>query len=158
MGFYSARALVKAGSTGVSGKTGVGTVDAVELCGKVLRRHDKTSKKFIALAGIPFPPEQIFTTLGTIFFASFVLKLLFKKAAWSYFTGVRVGWIDSKDLGEIAGVADRIHRECLPAAPEVRQFVPAPKPLIVGKGLKHVQEAMDVQMKGVSAQKVVVTL
>ncbi|MCJ1386603.1 hypothetical protein MMC17_009729 [Xylographa soralifera] len=142
----------------LAGAYSVGTVDAVELCDQVLRRHGNTSKKFIALAGLPFPPEQISTTLGTVSFVSSVIWLLLKKAAWSIFTGVHVSWIDSKDMGETDGVAGRIYRDFLPAALEARQFVPAPKPLIVGNGLEHIQEAMDIQMKGVSAQKVVVTL
>ena len=135
-----------------------GGADQLDVCDKVLRRHRKTSNKFIALAGIPFPPDQISTTLGTVSLLSFVVWLLLKKTVLSYFTGVHVRWVDSKDLGETDGVAGRIHRDFLPKALDAGQFVPAPKPLIVGKGLEKVQEAMDVQMKGVSAQKVVVTL
>ncbi len=34
----------------------------------------------------------------------------------------------------------------------------APEPFVVGHGLEYTQEAFDVQKKGVSAKKVVVTL
>jgi hypothetical protein len=45
----------------------------------------------------------------------------------------------------------------LPVALAQGEFIPAPEPLIVGKGLEHIQEALDLSKKGVSA-KVVVTL
>ncbi len=34
----------------------------------------------------------------------------------------------------------------------------APEPLVIGKGLEHVQAGFDAQKKGVSARKVVVSL
>ncbi|KAL4978406.1 hypothetical protein BDW66DRAFT_149241 [Aspergillus desertorum] len=38
------------------------------------------------------------------------------------------------------------------------RFVPAPPPLVVGKGREKIQEALDIQLKGVSGKKLVVTL
>ena len=46
----------------------------------------------------------------------------------------------------------------LPKALKAGKFVPAPKPLIVGKGLEALQEGVDLIQKGVSAQKLVVLL
>ena len=46
----------------------------------------------------------------------------------------------------------------LPKALDEGQFVPSPKFLSAGKGLGKIQGAMDMQMKGVSAQKIIVTL
>ncbi|PCG94007.1 Alcohol dehydrogenase superfamily, zinc-type [Penicillium occitanis (nom. inval.)] len=37
-------------------------------------------------------------------------------------------------------------------------FIAAPEPLVVGKGLEHIQEAMNLNKKGVSAKKVVVPI
>jgi hypothetical protein len=51
-----------------------------------------------------------------------------------------------------------IYEDYLPNALAKGQFVAAPEPLIVGKGLESIQEALEVHMKGVSAKKVVVSL
>jgi hypothetical protein len=46
----------------------------------------------------------------------------------------------------------------LPAALAKGKYVAAPEPQVVGKGLEDVQEAFDVNKRGVSAKKVVVSL
>jgi NADPH:quinone reductase-like Zn-dependent oxidoreductase len=51
-----------------------------------------------------------------------------------------------------------IYEDFLPKALATGQFVAAPEPLVVGKGLEHIQTAFEVQRKGVSAKKVVVSL
>ncbi|GAM82788.1 hypothetical protein ANO11243_007740 [Dothideomycetidae sp. 11243] len=51
-----------------------------------------------------------------------------------------------------------IFADYLPCALEEGSFVPAPEPMVVGKGLDKIQEAYEVHRKGVSAKKVVVTL
>jgi len=51
-----------------------------------------------------------------------------------------------------------IFEQFLPSALAERQFVPAPEPIIVGKGLDKIQDAFLVHKQGVSAKKVVVTL
>lgn len=55
-------------------------------------------------------------------------------------------------------VGEAIYVDYLPKALASTAFVPAPSPEIVGKGLEHVQEAVDKIMRGVSATKLVVTL
>lgn len=64
--------------------------------------------------------------------------------------------------GNIAGdepeVAQKVWGEFVPAALESEELRPFPEPLIVGKGLKHVQDGLDTQKKGVSAKKVVIEL
>lgn len=56
------------------------------------------------------------------------------------------------------GLSKTIYEDFLPKALRARSFVPAPDPLIVGRGLEYVQEALDLYVKGVSAKKVVVLL
>ncbi len=51
-----------------------------------------------------------------------------------------------------------IYVDFLPKALASGQYVAAPNPHVVGKGLDCIQAAFDVQKKGVSAQKVVVSL
>jgi NADPH:quinone reductase-like Zn-dependent oxidoreductase len=48
--------------------------------------------------------------------------------------------------------------EYLPAALADGRFLPSPAPEVVGHGLEHVQAALDVLRRGVSARKIVVTL
>jgi hypothetical protein len=72
--------------------------------------------------------------------------------------GFEVKFIDLKDAAEPTGHVARLFTEFLPQALATGQFVPAPKPLVVGNGLDKIQDAMDRQLQGVSAQKVVVTL
>ncbi|PMD32428.1 oxidoreductase [Hyaloscypha variabilis F] len=62
--------------------------------------------------------------------------------------------LDLKD-NELGAI---IFEDFLPKALEEGSYVYAPKPLVVGKGLDKVQEAFEVLKKGVSAQKVVVSL
>ena len=55
-------------------------------------------------------------------------------------------------------VGKAVYEDFLPEALKAGSFVPAPEPLISGKGLESVQEAVGLQQKGVSARKVVVSL
>ncbi|KAJ9602796.1 hypothetical protein H2200_012576 [Cladophialophora chaetospira] len=55
-------------------------------------------------------------------------------------------------------VAEAVWGKFLPKALEAGTFVPAPEPFVAGHGLEKIQEAVDIQRKGTSAQKVVVTL
>lgn len=71
--------------------------------------------------------------------------------------GVKHGYAHGATLAwdEVGG---KVYNEFLGKALEEGTFVPAPEPLIVGHGLEKMQEAYDVQQKGVSAKKVVVTV
>ena len=55
-------------------------------------------------------------------------------------------------------VGKAVYEDFLPEALKAGSFVPAPEPLISGKGLESVQEAVGLHQKGVSARKVVVSL
>ncbi|KAL3446430.1 zinc-binding oxidoreductase CipB [Aspergillus insuetus] len=55
-------------------------------------------------------------------------------------------------------VGKAIYEDFLPKALEAGSFVPAPEPLVAGRGLESIQEAVDLMAKGVSAKKIVVLL
>lgn len=55
-------------------------------------------------------------------------------------------------------VSTAIYRDFLPAALAEGRYIAAPNPSVVGHGVQDFQQAMDIQLKGVSAAKVVVTL
>ena len=55
-------------------------------------------------------------------------------------------------------VGPMIYETFLPSALAEARFVAAPDPLVVGHGLTEIPDALDRQLKGVSARKLVVTL
>jgi NADPH:quinone reductase-like Zn-dependent oxidoreductase len=55
-------------------------------------------------------------------------------------------------------IAKGIWSKFIPAALKSGQYVPAPKPLLVGEGLETVQKGFDRQKEGVSARKIVIKL
>jgi len=71
--------------------------------------------------------------------------------------GVRIKYIFGTTL-KANEVAPAIYRDFLPDALAEGRYVAAPKPLVAGHGIQDIQQAMDIQRKGVSAAKVVVTL
>jgi hypothetical protein len=80
-----------------------------------------------------------------------------RRANVSRFTGVKFQFIDLKEVCEPNGHVTRIYKEFLPQALAEGQSVRAPNPVVVGIGLHKIQSAIDVQIKGVSAQKIVVS-
>ncbi|OTA64250.1 GroES-like protein [Hypoxylon sp. EC38] len=136
---YNSKTLDSDLLTALEGDTLVGAYaignGAVEVCTTVLSRHKDTTHKFIAMAGgspLNNKPQT--------------------------FTGVQVRFIDLKDACEPEGHVARVYKEYLPRALSEGKFVPAPDPVVVGEGLDRIQEAMNIQMRGVSAQKIVVRL
>lgn len=55
-------------------------------------------------------------------------------------------------------VGSAIWEGFLPAALKAGSFVPAPDPMVVGKGLESLQSAIEIMRMGVSARKVVIVL
>lgn len=56
------------------------------------------------------------------------------------------------------GVGKAIFTDFLPDALSQKRFVVTPEPMVVGHGLEYIDKAYEIQRKGVSAKKVVVTL
>lgn len=55
-------------------------------------------------------------------------------------------------------VSKAIYEDFLPAALAAGAYQAAPEPRVVGHGLQHIQDALDAQLSGVSAAKIVVSL
>ncbi|KAI4181041.1 MAG: hypothetical protein L6R41_006853 [Letrouitia leprolyta] len=114
-------------------------------------------KKFVAQANVDWPetmPKSTVGMLGLVF--SFVWSNV---STWfmSKRKGVATKFIFGSDL--MANEVSRIiYQDFLPSALANGKYRAAPEPQVVGKGLEHVQEALDANMKGVSARKVVVSL
>jgi hypothetical protein len=55
-------------------------------------------------------------------------------------------------------VSKVLYEDFLPQALAEGHYVAAPEPVVVGKGLDHIQAGLDAQRQGVSTKKVVVSL
>lgn len=112
--------------------------------------------RFIAQATLDMPPFP----KGALGYPPFIvgaLAGLISASVRSRMNGVSAKIINGSDL--VANeVGKAIYEDFLPTALEQKKFIPAPEPQVVGKGLKYVQEAMDMSKRGISAKKLVVTL
>lgn len=115
------------------GKTIAGALDCIggspsSICMDVV--HQSAGNKFVSTTkqGFPDPPE-----------------------------GVSIKHVFSSTIKDNQ-VGKAVYEDFLPGALKAGTFVPAPEPLVVGKGLESLQGAVDILQKGVSARKVVVSL
>jgi hypothetical protein len=112
--------------------------------------------KFISMASFPTPTTapKYFPTLVTIWtFLSWSIANWYKSKT----RGVKTNFTTGSSLVENE-VGPMIFEEFLPRALTVGEYVAAPDPIVVGKGLEFIQPAFEMQKKGVSAKKVVVSL
>lgn len=155
---YKSKTVVSDMLKALEGKPTAGAITigpgAAEACMKILGKLQ--GNKFIAMVSYPEanPAPTSFVLPRTIFFflswiVSFKVKGLIK--------GVRSNFVFGSTLANNE-VGKAIYEDFLPKALEEGTFVPAPEPIVVGKGLESIQDAFEYQRKGVSAQKVVVTL
>ena len=130
---------------------GHGTADA---CVDIL---DKCKgDKFISMATYPLPPTppKRFVLLTTVlYYVSWNISHWIK----SKMRHIRSNFIFGCTLVD-NGVGKAIYEDFLPKALAEGAYIAAPDAYVVGKGLESIQAALDVQKKGVSAQKVVVSL
>ncbi|OQE85253.1 hypothetical protein PENNAL_c0024G09407 [Penicillium nalgiovense] len=129
--------------------------NSTEPCMAILAQS--IGSKLVARAKFPFP-ERIPTTIFQKFrsmAASMCSNLRIK--IWSKRRGVETKFISDTSAAHTE-VGAMVYNQFLPGALETGDFVPAPKPRVVGKGLDRIQSAMDCHLRGVSAQKVVVSL
>lgn len=127
---------------------------AAEACMDIL--HVCHGKKFIAMVSYPTPPMpyKYLVLVRTVwFFGSWMAVNWFKGRT----RGIGSKFVVGSTLVE-NGVGSMIYEEFLPGALGEGRYRAVPKPEVVGKGLECVQTGFDVQRKGVSAKKVVVSL
>lgn len=127
---------------------------AAELCLDILDRCE--GDKFLSMASYPAPatmPKRFIVPQMAFSFISFGVSTFIKSKA----RGIRYKFIWGGSLihNEVGKV---IYADFLPKALAEGTYIAAPEPHIVGKGLENIQAALDFQRRGVSAQKVVVSL
>lgn len=117
--------------------------------------------KFVSVAT---PPVSFVTladgTRGRFEFPRLILRLVATNLALQLSSrshGIRIKYIWGTTL-KSNQVSTQIYQDFLPAALASGRYVAAPKPSVLGHGVHDLQWAMDIQLKGVSATKVVVSL
>ena len=155
---YNSKSVVSDIIHAFRGKTTAGALTmgagAADHCLDILAKCN--GNKFISMASypVPQPPPK-----------NFVMVTI----AASYMSGMANIWVKSKARGIrtnfIYGstllyneVGKAIYVDFLPRALAQGTYVAAPDPHVVGKGLEYIQAGYDLQKKGVSAKKVVVSL
>lgn len=112
--------------------------------------------KIISMASYPMPqtPPKYFVFLSTVIhYVSWTISHWFKSKA----RNIRSKFIFGDTLTD-NGVGKAVYVDFLPKALAEGAYIAAPNPLVVGKGLEHIQAGFDLQKRGVSAKKVVVSL
>ena len=138
--------------------------NADQICAAVMKeRLSKTpelpTRKFVALAGgAQRSPESIQDFLGSYRFMGGSMTMMGKNAMNKMLTGINVKFILIVGLADPESCVSRVYLDFLGPALAEQQFVPAPEPQIVGQGLHKINEALDLNKKGVSAKKIVVSL
>ncbi|PKX91324.1 zinc-binding alcohol dehydrogenase family protein [Aspergillus novofumigatus IBT 16806] len=160
---YRSRTLVNDLLTVLQGHELVGALTighgAVEACTAVMRHHDvPLTRKRIAVAGAIIPADKLTTFVGKGTYLMGMVGGMINSTARRLRTGVEAKFILLNGLVDPNSVVARIYTEFLPQALAQRQFVAAPPPHVVGKGLDKIQEALDLQRMGVSGKKIVVSL
>jgi NADPH:quinone reductase-like Zn-dependent oxidoreductase len=118
-------------------------------------------RKFVSMAS----PPIAFDTLagpgrGRLAFPRLMLRLISSNVALQFKArarGVRTKFIFGTTL-KANEVSTAIYRDFLPSALAEGRYIAAPKPSVAGTGVHDFQHAMDIQLKGVSATKIVVTI
>jgi NADPH:quinone reductase-like Zn-dependent oxidoreductase len=141
----------------LAGALAIGSGSA-EACLDVV--HASEGNKFVSMASFPISLEKLSGSGMSLQLVPMILQLLrFNVSMWfkSRARHIHTNFIFGSTLmdNEVSRV---IYEDFLPEALADGQYVAAPDPYVVGKGLDYVQAAFDLQRKGVSARKVVVSL
>ncbi len=116
--------------------------------------------KFVAIAGAPVALSELGSggTLQILLrMAPKMLGSNISSGLKSFTRGIRTKFIFGSSLVDNE-VGPAIYVDFLPRALAEGRYIAAPPALVVGKGLEAIQTGFEVQQKGMSAQKVVVSL
>ena len=155
---YNSKTVVEDLVNAFKGKTVAGALSigqgAADACSDVLDKCN--GNKFISMATYPMPQPmpQSFVTLSIVWsFISWSVSNWFKSRA----RHIRSKFIFGTTLID-NGVGKAVYVDFLPEALARGTYIAAPDPHVVGKGLEHIQAGFDLQKKGMSAKKVVISL
>ncbi|KAI1210243.1 zinc-binding oxidoreductase CipB [Annulohypoxylon truncatum] len=131
---------------------------SLEACINILAAVPGNGRKFVAQTTVPINPAKMPKNVVKVM--GVMLGFLWwnvKISLMSKFKGVETKFIWAPDV--IADdVGKMIYQDFLPKALASGEYHVKPEPQVVGRGLESIQEAMDTNLRGVSATKVIVTL
>jgi NADPH:quinone reductase-like Zn-dependent oxidoreductase len=149
---HSLRGAKLAGALALGAKSAAACIDIAA---------SSKGKRFVAFGTYPSPFEALPDRLGRwemiTRVAPATLAFGFGLALKARLGGVKTKavWGSSLKDNEVSGL---IYGDFLPRALAANVYVAAPSARVVGAGLEAIQSALDLQKKGVSAEKLVVTL
>lgn len=165
---YNSKTLVADIVRALEGRELVGAYtvgeNADEVCASVMmQRLAKTpelpTRKFIALAGgARREPESIRGLFGTYRLMGGMLSMMGKNAVKKMRTSIEIKFIMIVGLVDPESCVAQVYMNFLGPALAKKQFVPAPESHVVGRGLDKINKALELNQKGVSAKKIVVSL
>lgn len=143
----------------VAGAISIGN-GSTEACAEILAASK--GNRFIAQASMTLPGPGLTgtfpsSTLGWVSTGMYMVWSGAKNGLKDRTNGINKKFIFGTSLF-FNEVGKKIYEDFLPAALAGGKFVCAPDSQIVGHGLECIQEALDLNKKGVSARKLVVTL
>ena len=130
---------------------------SVEICVRVLGQLGDECRKFVVKASFPWPKDEPKNDEEYWEYMKWVDGWNQSVSKMAEEAGVETKYVEGAELGRNE-VSKVVYEDFLPQALATGLYIAAPEPLIVGKGLKYIQEALELQKKGVSAKKVVVLL
>ena len=155
---YNSKTVVNDLVHAFEGKSTAGAISigarAAENCLDVLDKCKGDKILSMASYPVPQPAPKNFPILSTaVAYMSGMANIWVK----SKMRGIRTAFIFGSSLlyNEVGKV---IYVDFLPRALAEGAYVAAPEPQVVGKGLESIQAGYDIQRKGVSAKKIVISL
>ncbi|KAJ5910069.1 Zinc-binding oxidoreductase [Penicillium tannophilum] len=140
----------------VAGAFAVGP-GSVELSIHVLGQLGDECRKFIVKASFPWPKDDPKDDDEYWAYMKWVDEWNQGISAMADEVGIETKYVEGAELGRNE-VSQAVYVNFLPAALGQGLYVAAPEPQVVGNGLESIQKALEIQKKGVSAKKVVVSL
>lgn len=140
----------------VAGAFAVGP-SSVELCIHVLGQLGDECRKFVVKASFPWPKDDPKDDEEYWAYMKWVDEWNQGIKAMADEVGIETKYVEGAELGRNE-VSQVVYVDFLPTALAKGTYVAAPEPQVVGYGLESIQQALEIQKKGVSAKKVVVSL
>ncbi len=159
---YHSKTVVKDIIGAYKGKTIAGALaigaGSAAFCADIV--HACNGNKFVSMASPPvsfasLPQRGISLQLPLLLLrlgllqASLLAKLQIRRIRSNF---INANTLMDNEVGKI------VYQDFLPQALADHRYLAVPEPQTVGKGLEYVQSALEIQRKGVSAKKVVVSL
>ena len=165
---YNSETLVADFVRALKGRELVGAftvgANADQVCAAVMKERlsqalEPPTRKFIALAGgAQRNADSIQGFLGSYRLMSGFMTMMGKNTINKWLTGIEIKFILIVGLVDPESCVSHVYLDFLGPALAEKQFVPGPESQVVGQGLHMINEALDLNKKGVSAKKIVVSL